>query len=92
VTNRRKPALRTTGAAWKPTRPRSELFKAIGAGAAVALVTVLAIFVMKPPDSPSTPSVTTPVTTPTQSIDPTGTLPASSTPTLPASSTTTPAP
>lgn len=89
MTNRRTPAKRptqshTTGS-WKPTIPRAELLKAIGAGAGVVVVTVLLIFVMKPADTSSAPDTSVPaVTTPTQ--------PAGSTtlPTQPAGSTTTP--
>jgi hypothetical protein len=88
VTNRRKPTQRPTNAAWKPTRPRRELFTAIGAGAGVVVVTMLLIFVMKPADT-STPDTSVPgITTPTQSSDSTPTLPPTST-TLPALSTTT---
>jgi len=93
VTNRRKPAQRATSTEWKPTRPRAELYKAIGGASAVVLLTALVIFVIKPADtSTSTPSpvpATTPATIPT---GPTGSLPTdpTTTPSLPTDSTTTP--
>jgi hypothetical protein len=90
VTNRRKPTQRPTAAAWKPTRPRSELYTAIGAACGVLLLTVLVIFLIKPADSttlPSTPAVTTPAgSTDTTVPAATGSLPSEST-----TSTTTPA-
>ncbi|MGZ4736365.1 MAG: hypothetical protein ACXVKA_12725 [Acidimicrobiia bacterium] len=90
MTNRRKPAQRSTGTAWKPTRPRSELYKAIGASGGIVVLTALLIFLMKPGDS-TTPSTSVPVTTQTQPGQPTDTTPATgaTSSTLPTSSTTT---
>ncbi len=69
MTNRRAPAQRT-GKDWKPPRPRDEIPKAVGAAAAVVLLTALAIFVMKPGDSGTSVPSQIPVTSTTL---PTGT-------------------
>jgi hypothetical protein len=93
VTNRRRPAQRTTSSDWKPTRPKAELFKAIGGASAVVLLTVLAIFLMKPADTDAT--TPPPAITPNQPTEPTPTTPTqpgettTTPPTAPAASTTT---
>jgi hypothetical protein len=97
---RRNPGRGTPQATWKDPRRRPELAKAIGAGAAVVLLTALIIFLIQPGDT--TPAIQTPIQTPVQSV-PTGvtdstvsSLPPVTTPsdttdtTVPAGSSTTP--
>ncbi len=93
MTNRRTPAKRPTkSTTWKPSRPRAELYKAIGGAAGVVLVTVLLIFIMKPGDSSSSPATipNTSVTQPTDSTTP-ATTPAASTPAASTPAASTPA-
>jgi hypothetical protein len=74
VTNRRTPAKRPTASkSWKPPRPRYELAKAIGGGAAVVLVTALLIFIMKPADTGTSVPDSVPVPPATQPTGITGT-------------------
>jgi hypothetical protein len=90
MTNRRTPTKRTTATDWKPSRPRSELLKAIGGAGSVVVLTVLLIFLMKPGDtSSSNTPLPAPVTTPSQPAgDTTASLPADSTTTVPQGSPT----
>ena len=87
MTNRRKPQQRATNSDWKPPRERSELVKAIGAGAGIVVATVLLIFLMKPSDATSAPTTNTTVST--VPVDSSPSAPAGSSTTLPVDSTTT---
>lgn len=68
MTNRRKPQQRATKSAWKPARQRSELVKAIGAGAGIVVASAWLIFLMKPSDATSAPAINPTVTTPTSTL------------------------
>jgi hypothetical protein len=78
---------------YKPPRQTAEIVKAVIAAASVVVVTVIAIWLLKPDDSSDTPAPSPVISTPAGSIDTTATTaPGTPDPTATTPSTLTPAP